>query len=324
MSNRLSLALAGAVVALASLSAHAADFPEKPVKLVNPFPAGSPSDNAARLFAKKMQEEWGQPVIVENRAGAGGTIGTAYVAKALADGYTLVLGSSSTHIVAPVMRKALPYDADKDFTPIVIPGPYPQVIVVSAKLPVDTLQQLIEYGRTHPGELVYASSGMGSVLHLAGEMFASVTGVEMLHVPYKGANEAVNAVLSGDAQVIFDSPGSALPFVQSGKTKALAVMDAGRWFSFPDVPTTKELGMPQLRFSNWSGLYAPAGTPGATVRTIEETMRKVLAQPDVQETLRNMNAPVNPVYGEDMRRMMLDGQETLRKLVSENAIPLLD
>ena len=305
-------------------SALSQTYPQKPVRLVNPFPAGSPSDNAARLFAKKLQDQWNQPVIVENRPGAGGTIGTAYVARAEPDGYTLVLGSASTHVVATVMRKSLPYDPNKDFVPIVVPGPYPQVVIVSANLPIKSLADLVSYAKANPGKLAYASSGSGSVLHLAGEMFASVTGVQLLHVPYKGANDAMHSVLAGSTQLIFDSPGSSLPHIQDGKVRALAVMQDKRWFSLPDVPTTAELGFPQLRFSNWSGLYAPRGTPEPVIEEITRSMHKVLKDEQVVRTLRDMNAPVAPIYGKAVTQMMMDSETTLHDLVVRNNIPQID
>lgn len=317
------LFLALTATALVSPVIHAQTFPSAPVKIINPFPPGTNTDAVARIVAQKLQQNWGQPTIVENKAGAGGAIGSDFVAKAKPDGHTLLLTSSSTHVVAPVLRKALPYDANKDFVPIMTFTTSPNVVVVTKSLPVSTLAQFIDYTRAHPGTS-FASSGNGTGYHIAGELFASTVGAQMLHVPYRGAAPAMNDLLGGQVQAMFDSPGSVAPNHESGKVRALAVMGGKRWPTLPEVPTTVELGYPQLQFATWLGLYAPAGTPPAVIDRITQILKTELNKPGMNEQFMQMGSQMNLVYGKDFERLMLDGQASLRAMRKSGNLPLLD
>lgn len=317
------LLLTLATAALMAQTAQAQAFPTMTVKIINPFPPGTNTDTVARILAQKLQQNWGQATIVENKAGAGGAIGSDYVAKARPDGHTLLLTSSSTHVVAPVLRKALPYDANKDFVPIMTVTLSPNVVVVTKSLPVTTLQQFIDYTKAHPGT-TFASSGNGTGYHLAGELFASTVGAQMLHVPYKGAAPAMNDLMGGQVQAMFDSPGSVAPNHSAGKVRALAVMGAQRWPTLPEVPTTVELGYPQLQFATWLGLYAPASTPPAVIDRITQILRTELGKPGMSEQFMQMGSRLNLVYGKDFEKLMLDGQASLRAMVKSGNLPPLD
>lgn len=317
------LLLTLAAAALMAQTAQAQAFPTMTVKIINPFPPGTNTDTVARILAQKLQQNWGQATIVENKAGAGGAIGSDYVAKARPDGHTLLLTSSSTHVVAPVLRKALPYDANKDFVPIMTVTLSPNVVVVTKSLPVTTLAQFIDYTKAHPGT-TFASSGNGTGYHLAGELFASTVGAQMLHVPYKGAAPAMNDLMGGQVQAMFDSPGSVAPNHNAGKVRALAVMGAQRWPTLPEVPTTVELGYPQLQFATWLGLYAPAGTPPAVIDRITQILKTELSKPGMSEQFMQMGSRLNLVYGKDFEKLMLDGQASLRAMVKNGNLPPLD
>lgn len=317
------LLLTLATMALMSNGVQAQAFPNMPVKIINPFPPGTNTDAVARIVAQKLQQNWGQPTIVENKAGAGGAIGSDFVAKSRPDGHTLLLTSSSTHMVAPVLRKTLPYDANKDFVPIMTLTLSPNVVVVTKSLPVNTLQQFIDHTKANPGT-TFASSGNGTGYHLAGELFASTVGAQMLHVPYRGAAPAMNDLMGGQVQAMFDSPGGVAPNHDAGKVRALAVMGAKRWPTLPQVPTTVELGYPKLQFATWLGLYAPAGTPPAAIDKITQILKTELNKPGVSEQFMQMGTQLNLVYGKDFEKLMLDGQASLRTMVRNGSLPLLD
>ncbi len=317
------LLLTFAATALVSHAVQAQTFPSMPVKIINPFPPGTNTDTVARILAQKLQQNWGQATIVENKAGAGGAIGSDFVAKSRPDGHTLLLTSSSTHVVAPVLRKTLPYDANKDFVPIMTVTLSPNVVVVTKSLPVNTLQQFVDYTKAHPGT-TFASSGNGTGYHLAGELFASSVGVDMLHVPYKGAAPAMNDLMGGQVQAMFDSPGGVAPNHNAGKVRALAVMGSKRWPTLPEVPTTVELGYPKLQFATWLGLYAPAGTPPAVVDKITQILKTELNKPGMSEQFMQMGTQLNLVYGKDFEKLMLDGQGSLRSMVKSGALTTLE
>ncbi|VCU69698.1 Tripartite tricarboxylate transporter family receptor [Pigmentiphaga humi] len=307
---------------MALSSAHAA-YPERPIRIINPFPPGTNTDTVARLLAQKLQQNLGQPAVVENKTGAGGAIGTSFVANAPADGYTLLLTSSSTHLVAPVLRKNVPYDANKDFTPIMTVTVSPHVVVTTSSLPVKDLKEFIAYAKAHPGTS-YASSGNGTGYHLAGELFANGVGATMLHVPYRGAAPAMNDLIGGQVQAMFDSPGSVAPNAKAGRVHPLAVMGSKRWPTLPDVPTTVELGYPKLQFSTWLGLFAPANTPPEVIAKITDVLKTELSKPGMAEQFDQMGSQLNMIVGKDFAKFMIDGQESLRKLAKEANLPMLD
>ena len=212
-----------ACITNAATGVHAQDFPNKTLRIINPFPGG-PTDSFARLIASKLQAGLKQSVIVDAKAGAGGTIGVTAASKATADGYTLLITSASTQVVQPVVRKTMPYDAEKDFIPIMSTGGSASVVVVHPSLPVKNLREFIDYARTHPEEVTYGSSGNGTALHLAGEVFASIAGVKLQHVPYKTAAQSMTDLLGGQVKAMFDSPNNSSPQIKNGKVKGLAIM----------------------------------------------------------------------------------------------------
>lgn len=282
---RRTAALVGCVMAAWAGLASAETYPARGVRLVNPFPPGSPVDFIARLAAEELQKELGQFFVVENRPGAGGTIGANHVAKARPDGYTLLVTSSSTQVIAPVVRAEMPYDPVRDFRPISRVAQGPVLIVAHPSLPVTTLRELVDRARRAPESIAYGSSGTGTILHLAGELFQGRTGTRLLHVPFSGAVPASTALLGGQVQLMFDSISNAAPQVSAGQIRALAVMTPRRFAGLPEVPTAAEAGMAGLEFPAWIGVFAPAGTPDEVALTIERALRQRLATPGMTERL---------------------------------------
>lgn len=270
--------------------ARAQSYPSKPVTMVVPFPAGGTTDIVARLVAAKLSEAWGQPVIVDNRAGAGGNIGSAMVAKAAPDGYTLLMGTVGTHAINASLYAKMPYDVVKDFQPITNVAAVPNMLVVYPELPVKTVKELIDYGKKNPGKLNMASSGNGTSIHLAGELFKVMTGVQMEHIPYKGSAPALTDLMGGQVQVMFDNMPSALPHVKAGKLRAIAVTTATRSPAMPDLPTIAEAGLPGFEAASWFGMLAPAGTPKDIVAKIHGDVVKLAKTTDLSEKLTQQGA----------------------------------
>jgi len=277
----VAMALAAAC-SLAVLSAAAQGYPAKPVKLVVPFPPGGSLDIAGRLIAQKLTEAWGQSVVVENKPGAGGNIGADLVAKAPADGYTILLGALSTHAVNPSLYSSMPYDAVRDFAPITLIAVTPNVLVVNANSPVRNVSEFIAYTKANPGKLSFGSGSNGSAGHLAGELYKVETGTDAVHIPYKGGAPATQALLAGDTQFMFDNLANAMAQVKAGKLRALAVTTAKRSILAPDLPTMAEAGVPGFDISTWYGLFAPAGTPSAIVAKWNTEVTRILNTPDVR------------------------------------------
>ncbi|MEJ8857544.1 tripartite tricarboxylate transporter substrate binding protein [Variovorax robiniae] len=272
--------------ALPSLAALAADtYPQKPVKLVVPMAAGGNGDIIARLIGKDLAQLLGQPVLVDNRPGAGGNIGADAVAKSPADGYTLVLGAVGTHAINASLYKRMPYDIRRDFTPITMMATVPNVLVVPAALPVKNVQELIAYGKKHPNGLNFGSSGAGSSIHLSGEMFKSMTGLQMTHVAYKGSAPAMTDLLAGQVDLVFDNLPTALPHIQSGKLRALAVTSTVRSPALPDVPTMEQAGVKGFEAGSWFGILAPAKTPQDVVNALDRDIQASLARPETRKAL---------------------------------------
>jgi tripartite-type tricarboxylate transporter receptor subunit TctC len=317
------LALSAVLALSAALPCAAQSYPDRPVKIINPYPGG-PTDRFARLVAQKLEKAWGQSVVVEGRAGAGGLIGVTAAAKSPGDGYTLLITSASTQIVQPAVRKSMPYDAEKDFIPIVATGPVPSVVVVHPSLPVNDLQELIDYARANPGVVSYGSSGLGTALHLAGEVFANAAGVQLLHVPYKTAAQSMTDLLGGQVKMMFDSPNNSSPHIKNGKLKGLAVMGPERLELLPDVVTTEELGMPDMRFINWLGVYAPAGTPRSAIDSITSILRPGMQEPDMKAYFDTSAMSHTPIYGEEFAAMSRAQRESLEAVVRKAGIPLID
>jgi tripartite-type tricarboxylate transporter receptor subunit TctC len=296
---RRTLAILPAIaLSLATLAAvgfaNAQAFPQKPVRLVVPFPPGGPIDTVSRAIAQKLTEAWGQTVVVDNRPGAGGNIGADLVAKAAPDGYTVVMGALSTHAVNPSLYPKMPYDAAKDFAPISLVAVTPNVLVVNPSLPVATAREFIAYARANPGKLAFGSGSNGSAGHLAGELFKVDAGVDMLHVPFKGAAPAMQALLAGDTQLMFDNLASATAQVKAGKLKALAVTTARRSKLAPDLPTLAEAGLPGFDISTWFGLLAPAGTPADVVARWNAEVTRILNSTEMRERMTALGAEPAP------------------------------
>jgi tripartite-type tricarboxylate transporter receptor subunit TctC len=257
----------------------------KPLRLVVPFPPGGATDITARVLSEPLARVLGQPVIVENRSGAGGSIGMTEVAKAAPDGLTLGIATLSTHGVNPAVYKKLPYDPIKDFVAVTELVKAPGVVVVNAALPVKNFAELVAYLKANPGQLSYASPGNGTIGHMWGEMFKSSTHTFMVHIPYRGAGPALNDVVGGQVMVYFDQVAASLPFIQSGKLRAIAVSWDKRLDVLPTTPTYGELGLPGSNDPSWFGLVAPAGTPAAVVNRVQQAVVKSLQEPAVRTKL---------------------------------------
>jgi len=272
-----------AIVAAASLLFAAgqaqaqAAWPERPVTLVVPYTAGGVTDALARNIAKALSERLKQPVVVDNRPGGGANIGAALVAKAKADGYTLLMGSAATHAINASLYKKLSYDHIKDFAPISFVAQVPNVLVVHPSVPANNVKELIAHAKAHPGQLNFGSSGAGGTIHLSGELFKAMAGVQMTHVAYKGSAPAVNDLLGGQTQVMFDS--SVVPHVKAGKLRALGVTSAKRSSALPDVPTIAEAGLPGYEATAWFGILAPAGAPEPVIKKLNTEISAVLRDP---------------------------------------------
>ena len=279
-------------VALAVLAAtaNAQTYPSRPVKIIVPFPPGGTTDIVARLVAERLSPQLGQPTVIENRAGAGGAVGAAEIARAAPDGYTLGLATVSTHGVNPAINPKLAYDALKDFTPISNLASVPNVVSAHPALGITDVRGLIQKAKASPGKITYASAGNGSLSHMLGELFKVSTGTDLLHVPYKGVGPALNDTLGGQVNLLFDNLPSSLPYIQSGKLRALAVSSPARLDSLPGVPTFAEAGVPQLNDPSWFGLVAPAKLPEAVLARLHEAVTRALAAPEVRERMHNVGA----------------------------------
>jgi tripartite-type tricarboxylate transporter receptor subunit TctC len=288
MCRRAAWALAVVILALAP--AGAADYPSKPVKIIVSLAPGGLADMFARLFAQHVAEATGQAVVVENRTGAAGVVGAEAAAKAPADGYTLYLGLHSTIAILQYLNPKLPYDPAKDFLPVVHIATLPNLLVVHPSLPAHSVAELIAYAKAHPGALSYASQGNGSSGHMAGEQFKLLTGTDVVHVPYRGAAPAMQDLIGGRVQMMFDTVTLQAPQIAAGKTRALAVTATQRVAALAEVPTTVEAGLPELQGGAWFGLFAPAGTPPDVVAWLNRAARDEFTAPAVQARLQQQGA----------------------------------
>ncbi|MEO8754597.1 MAG: tripartite tricarboxylate transporter substrate binding protein [Casimicrobiaceae bacterium] len=282
------------LVALAALVAATAvgaqDYPTRAVRMIVPWTPGGGADTVARLIAAKLTEAWGQPVVIENKGGATGTVGTDLVAKSTPDGYTLVLGTNSTYVIAISMYNKLPYDPEKDLTPISKVAEVPHILNVNAALPVNNVAELLALVKAKPGEIAFGSSGSGSTPHVAGEIFMNLTGTKLLHVPYKGSGQSLADTVAGNVQVSFDTLPSVLPFVQAGRLRPLAVLGPKRVSALPNLPTSAEAGVPGAEGVTWFGLYGPAHMPPAIVKKIHDEVARIVKLPDVKAKLETFGA----------------------------------
>ena len=292
--NRRDLIAASALLPalLPSFARAQGAWPNKPVRIVVPFAASGTTDILARALAPELQRVFGQPFVVDNKPGAGGNSGAAEVAKAAGDGYTLLMGTVGTHAINPSLYPKMPYDHVKDFVPVTLVAGVPNVLVLNPaaaqKYNINSVADLVKALKANPGRLNMASSGNGTSIHLAGELFKSMTGTFMLHLPYRGSGPALIDLMAGNVDLMFDNLPSALPHIKSGRLKALAVTSAARSGVLPEVPTVEEVGGPQLKgydASSWFGLLAPAGTPADVVSRVQQETAKALATPQMKERL---------------------------------------
>ena len=276
-------------MAFAAFAAHA-QYPNKPIKMVVPFPAGGTTDILARAVAADLQKAFGQPVVVENKAGAGGNIGSDSVAKSPPDGYTLLMGTVGTHAINVALYPKMPYDAVKDFVPISLVAGVPNVLVAAPGFPVNSVKDLIDMAKKSPDKTTFASSGNGTSIHLSGELFKQLAGVQMTHIPYKGSSAALPDVMSGQVNVMFDNAPSVMPQIKGGKLKAIAVTSGTRSPALPNVPTIAEAGLPGFEATSWFGVLAPAGTPKDIVDKLSQTIARAVQSAEFKERLAAQGA----------------------------------
>jgi len=284
-------ALAVSMACIAPL-AFAQAYPSHTIRLVVPFPAGGTTDILARDVAKKLTDTMGQSVVVDNRPGAGGNIGADLVAKSAPDGYTLLMGTVGTHAINPSLYAKMPYDHIKDFVPVVLVAGVPNVLVVNPSVPINSVADLIKLAKAKPGSINFASSGSGTSIHLSGELFKTMAGVDMTHVPYKGSSPALTDLMGGQVQIMFDNLPSSLALIKAGKLRAVAVTSLKRAPALPDVPTIAESGLPGFEASSWFGVLAPAGTPAPIVAKLNAEVNKWLQSPEGKEQLLAQGAEV--------------------------------
>lgn len=293
--TRRTLIALTAAMALHGTAMAEGPWPTKPVKIVVPFSAGGTTDILARVLAPELASAFGQGFIIDNKGGAGGNIGADIVAKSSADGYTLLMGTVGTHGINKALYSKLSYDPQKDFAPITLVAGVPNVMVMNTRraqeLGIQSVADFIRYAKAHPGQLNMASSGNGTSIHLAGELFKTRTGVFMTHIPYRGSGPAIKDLIAGATDVMFDNLPSAMPHIQSGTLKAFAVTSATRSAALPDVPTVAEAGnLPGFEASSWFGLLAPAGTPADIVNRVQQASAKAMQQANVKERLHALGA----------------------------------
>src|SRR5499427_1534308 len=277
----------------ASALARADAFPEKPLRFVVGFTPGGPSDIIARALGQKLSETWGQQVVIENRPGAGGNIAAEAAARSAPDGYTWLLVNNSILATNQSLYRTLPFDPQRDFAPVALVAIQPNILVVNPGVPATTVKELIALAKARPGQLNYASSGAGAAAHLAAALFCSMAGVEMIHVPYKGAQPALTDVIAGQAQLMFATSESAIPYIKAGRLRALAVTTARRSASVPDLPTVSESGVPGFEAITWHGVVVPRATPAPLVERLNRDIVGALAQADLRERLAALGAEVH-------------------------------
>ena len=292
-SKRIFIALIAALCTVAIPALAQDKWPSKPIKYVVPFPPGGTTDILARLIGAKLSAALGQPVLVENKAGAGGNIGSDFVAKSAPDGYTILGGTISSHAINVSMYKDMPYDPVKDFVPITLIGTNANVLVVDPKSTAKTVQELIAQAKAKPGSMSFASAGNGTSQHLSGELFKAMAGLDMVHIPYKGSAPAIQDVMAGQVPMMFDTTVVAGPHVKSGNVRALAVTSSKRVQGMESIPTMAEAGVPGYQIVSWQGIFAPAGTPKDIVARLNSELVKIIALPDIRERLEALG--VDPV-----------------------------
>jgi tripartite-type tricarboxylate transporter receptor subunit TctC len=287
------LALLLLLAPLATVRAQEA-YPSKPVRLVVPFATGGATDLMARDIGHRLTESWRQQVVIDNRSGANGAIGSEMVARSKPDGYTLLMGAAGSHAINPGLTSKLPYDAVKDFVPVILTANLTNVVVIHPSLPAKSIKELIALAKTKPGALTYASTGNGSSQHLSTELFKTMTGTDMTHIQYKGAGPALVDVIGGQVSLTFTAMSATIPYIQSGRLRVLAVTTAKRSAALPQVPTVAEAGVPGYESNNWVGLFAPAGTPADIVAKLNTEITRIQSTPEMKARLEMQGAEFAP------------------------------
>lgn len=315
-------AFLAAPLSFAQAQSAPAAYPERDVRLIVPFPAGGTTDIAARTVAAELGRDWGRAVVVDNKAGAGGNVGTAEAARAKNDGYTLIMGTVSTHAINPYIYPQLPYDPVKDFAPVSLVIPVPNVLEINPAFAerhgIRNVSDLIAYLKAHPGKVNMASSGNGTSTHLSGELFQAMTGTRMTHVPYKGSSPALTDVMAGSADLIFDNLPSSMGFIKSGKLQPLAVTTATRSPALPDVPTMAEAGVKDYEAASWFGLFAPAGTPQPVIDRIQADVARALARENVRAQLLAQGAVPKSTTPQEFARLQADEMRKWERVVQQS------
>jgi tripartite-type tricarboxylate transporter receptor subunit TctC len=295
-----------------------AQYPAKPIRMVVPFPAGESVDATARLVGQSWASSLGAQIVVDNRGGAGGTIGTEAVAKSAPDGYTILWGNSGPLAIGPGLYKKLGYDVARDFAPVSLVATLPFVLFSSPKLPVSSAVELLAYARTHPGEINFGSTGVGSGLHLIAELFKTEAGIEIVHVPYKGVAQALPEIMSGKVQIAFNTIPAFLPHVKAGRLKALMITASLRSPLLPDVPTASEVGLPGVLGTGWHAVVAPAATPQAVLDKLNFTLVETIARPEIRAALIAQGADPVGSSPEDLRTFMQDEAKKWAGVIAES------
>ena len=318
-----SLAVAAALVAALPGSTRAQDaqgFPLKPIKIVVPFAPGGKSDVLARAIGQKLTATWGQPVVVENRPGAGGNIGAEVVARAKPDGYTLLLLDVGTLTISPSMFPNLPYDPLKDLAPVTMVAVSPHALVIHPSVPANSVPELIAYGKANPGKLNFATAGNGTAVHLASEQFKAMTGIEMTNVPYKGGAQALVAMVGGEVNITLNGLLATLPHIRSGKLKALAIAGTKRSEALPELPTVSEAGVPGFQSGSWQGLLATGGTPKDVIAKLNAAVVEILNTPEMKQQLATQGAEVVADTPEQFAAFLRDDLVKWTKIVKDAGI----
>jgi tripartite-type tricarboxylate transporter receptor subunit TctC len=320
-SRRTLIRAAGASLVAAPALAFAQAWPTKPIRLVIPFPAGGATDIVGRLLAQKLGPALGQQVVVDNKPGAGGTLGADIVAKAAPDGHTILLATSSTHSIGPALNPKLPYDAFRDFTPVAHVASAPSVLVVGRDFPAQTTQELVALLKKNPGKYNFGSSGIGTYPHLAAEMFKwRAGGLFVVHIPYRGTGLVITDLVAGQIAFLMDSIVSAQPHIRDGKVRPLAVSGAQRSPSLPNVPTFAEAGVPNMELANWFGFFAPPGTPADIVQRLNRELNGVVRSAEIVERLGNVGAVAASGTPEQFGKLVRDEHEAWKALIARAGI----
>jgi tripartite-type tricarboxylate transporter receptor subunit TctC len=315
-----SLLRTAAVLSLATLAltTSAQSYPTRPIRVLIPFTAGSAADIIARAMEPQLREKLGQSLVIDNRGGAGGNIAAEMTAKSAPDGYTLMMGTIGTHAINYSLYSKLPYHPIHDFTPIALVGDSPNVLVINPKVPANSIQELIALAKAHPGQLNYGSSGAGTSVHLSAELFSTMAGIKMVHVPFKGATEALTVLLGGQLDLMFASLSSSIPLIKQGRLKAFAVTGAQRSPSIPELPTISEAALPGYAAAAWYGLVGPAGIPRPIVTTLSNASLATIAMPEVKDRLFASGVEVRPGNDQEFAKLIASEVQKWAKVVKDS------